>query len=226
MPLRALIFDVDGTLAETEEAHRRAFNEAFLSAGLEWVWDAELYEELLRTTGGKERIVAYQERSIPQARHLSSDDIIALHGEKTKRYTALLAEKRVGLRPGVDRLIGEARSRGLQLAIATTTSHPNVEALCRCCWGKPVRDCFGVVSAGDEVSEKKPDPEVYHLALDRLGLDADDCLAFEDSRNGLNAAKAAGLRVVATPSRYTLNEDLSTADWVIPDLENFQLPTG
>ncbi|MFN6980115.1 MAG: HAD-IA family hydrolase [Gemmobacter sp.] len=219
MTLAALIFDVDGTLAETEEAHRQAFNDAFADAGLPWHWSREDYRILLRTTGGKERIAAYQ-ASLADA-PLDGAAIAALHRAKTNRYTALIARGGLALRPGVAELVAAARARGLALAIATTTSEANVEALARACWGQHAGAVFDVIAAGDMVAAKKPAPDVYRLALDRLGLPAASCLAFEDSRNGLLAARGAGLRVVVTPGLYTAGEDFAGAAALLPDLSGF-----
>lgn len=216
----ALIFDVDGTLADTEELHRRAFNDTFAEAGLSWNWSRNNYRHLLKTTGGKERI----------ARHILeiggdpvAFDIPALHRAKTDRYTRLMAEGSLPLRAGVADLIDRARARGIRLAVATTTSRPNVDALALACFGRPAGQVFEVLVCGDEVANKKPAPDVYLLALDRLRLPAGACLAFEDSRNGLRAALGAGLRCIATPSDYSEGEDFTGAAKVLPDLSGFDL---
>lgn len=216
--LRALIFDVDGTLAETEELHRRAFNETFAAQGLGWRWNRGTYKRLLKTTGGKERIAAYRAET-----GAAAPDIAALHRAKTARYTDLMARGGLALRPGVAGLIARAGNAGLRLAIATTTSRPNVEALALACFGRPAALVFDVIAAGDEVAAKKPAPDVYRLALARLGLPAEACLAFEDSRNGLLSARAAGLRTVVTPSAYTGDEDFTGAWRVLPDLAGLEL---
>lgn len=217
--MRALIFDVDGTLAETEEAHRRAFNETFATEGLRWHWDRDTYAALLCTTGGKERIAAFVRDLRPAGPLPDADRIADLHRLKTARYAAILAQGGLGLRPGVAALIEAARAAGLRLAVATTTSRPNVEALTRCCWGLDAAAVFDVIAAGDEVAAKKPAPDVYALALDRLGLPADRCLALEDSRNGVLSALGAGLPVIVTPSVYTAGEDFSGARRVLQSLD-------
>ena len=221
MSLRALIFDVDGTLAETEEAHRQAFNEIFAEAGLAWHWTRDDYAWLLKTTGGKERMARYRSEvgSGP-----SDTEIAALHRAKTARYGEILARGDLALRPGVAELVASARAAGLKLAVATTTNLPNVEALTRACWGRAADDVFDVIAAGDQVAAKKPAPDVFLLALARLGLPAGAALAFEDSRNGLNSARAAGLEVLVTPSAYTADEDFAGARWVVPDLTRVNLP--
>lgn len=215
MRAAALVFDVDGTLAETEEVHRAAFNDAFRAAGLPWRWGVEDYRRLLTTTGGKERI----------ARHLreigaegAGIDIAALHADKTRRYGAMVAAGGLALRPGVARLIAAARAAGRPVAVATTTSRPNVEALARACFGQAAAEIFDVIAAGDEVAAKKPAPDVYLLALDRLGLAGGDCLAFEDSANGLAAARAAGLPCLVAPGLYTAHEAFEGAARIVADL--------
>jgi HAD superfamily hydrolase (TIGR01509 family) len=215
--LRALIFDVDGTLAETEEVHRAAFNAAFAEAGLPWSWTVENYRILLRTTGGKERIAAYlaAEPSLPR---LSVDQIAGLHRTKTAHYLRLMGEGAVALRPGVQALIDRARDRGVRLALCTTTTPANVEALSQAVWGTGAAQQFPVIVAGDEVAAKKPAPDAYVLALSRLGIGPEGAIAVEDSANGILAARAAGLRVAATPSIYSRDDDFGQATWVWPDL--------
>ena len=212
--LRALIFDVDGTLAETEELHRLAFNDCFAEAGLGWHWSRTDYHRLLKTTGGKERIARYvtEIRKDPE-----SFDIAALHAEKTRLYTRLMAKGGLSLRQGIADLIKDARLNGLTVAIATTTSRPNVEALALACFGRPAEAVFDVLACGDEVAAKKPAPDVYALALERMGLSAKDCVALEDSRNGLNSSRAAGIACIVSPSAYTAEEDFSGALRVVPE---------
>lgn len=223
MTLKALIFDVDGTLAETEEAHRAAFNRVFATWGLDWHWSQPLYRELLQTTGGKERIRAWQETLSEDALHLPDDEIARMHRQKTAIYTGILAEGGLELRPGVADLIGAARAAGLKIAVATTTNMPNVEALTRCCWNAEPYEVFDVIAAGDEVAAKKPAPDVFKLALDRLGLPPGVCVAFEDSLNGLISARGAGLSVVMTPSIYTDDQDFSQAQLITESLARLNL---
>ena len=210
--LKALIFDVDGTLAETEELHRRAFNETFAEAGLPWDWSQAAYKELLKTTGGKERMARHAgEIGIDPA----SLPIAELHRAKTARYVDLMARGEIALRPGIDALIREARAAGRKVGVATTTSFENVEALARAVWGKGALEVFDDVAAGDMVAAKKPAPDVYELALRQLGVAAADAVALEDSRNGLRSAKGAGLRCVISAGPYTADEDFSGADLVV-----------
>ncbi|WP_306006439.1 HAD-IA family hydrolase [Aquicoccus porphyridii] len=222
MTPKALIFDVDGTLAETEEAHREAFNRAFTEAGLDWNWSVEDYGRLLKTTGGKERMRRHRDEI--GADGPDDETIAALHLRKTELYAGILASGELVLRPGVADLIAAAAAAGVRLAVATTTNLPNVEALCRACWGRAASEVFEVIAAGDEVAAKKPAPDVFLLSLERLGLPAGDCIAFEDSLNGLRSARGAGLRVAVTPSAYTADETFAGAEWVLPDLLADHLP--
>ena len=199
--MKALIFDVDGTLAETEELHRAAFNAAFAGAGLSWVWDRATYGRLLTTTGGKERIRRYAEET-----RTVGIDAPTLHAAKTRAFVELMASGRITLRPGIGALLTEARARGLALAVATTTSPENVDALTQNALGFKACQIFDVIAAGDMVAAKKPAPDVYLLALRQLGLSARDAIAFEDSANGVRAARGAGLRVVLSRGIYTAHE--------------------
>ena len=213
----AIIFDVDGTLAETEELHRRAFNETFAEGGLDWHWSRDDYRRLLQTTGGKERIARHM-RDVGLAPQTVG--IPALHRAKTNRYTALVAQGHLKLRDGIADLIDEAHKARIPVAIATTTSRPNVDALCMATFGFPARDIFAVIACGDEVAAKKPAPDVYQLALARLGLLPRRAVAIEDSCNGLRAATAAGIDCIVTPSAYTKDEDFSGALCVVPSLSD------
>jgi beta-phosphoglucomutase-like phosphatase (HAD superfamily) len=217
---KALIFDVDGTLADTEEAHRRAFNRAFQRFGLPWHWDHEEYRRLLDVAGGKERLAAYIAGKPmlggETARWLAR--IPEIHAEKTRLYGAMVGGGALTLREGVLRLIDEALTAGCRLAIATTTSPENVDALLRSALGERGRELFAVVACGDEVPAKKPAPDIYRLALQRLGLGAADAVAFEDSEHGLAAARAAGVWTVVTPTYWTADGDFSGAGLVLPSL--------
>lgn len=216
--MSALIFDVDGTLVESEELHRSAFNEAFGTANLAWHWDTYRYKELLKVSGGKERLRAFiDEEEITLETPL--DELVErLHLTKTEFYAKAVRDGALALKPGVAELIEEARRRGVRLAIATTTSRDNVDALIQAAFGR--EGVFEVIACGDMVPAKKPAPDIYQLALDELGLPADECLAIEDSSNGLRSARAAGLRCVITPALYTADEDFAGADLVVADLSD------
>lgn len=226
MNLRALLLDVDGTLADTEETHRTAFNDAFRALGLPFDWSPEDYEALLRVTGGKERLRHFLDGlDIDSSERLRLKALVPrLHETKTARYAGLVAGGATGLRPGVARLLGEARAAGLALGIATTTTRANVEALLDAQLGREAIGWFAVLACGDDVASKKPAPDVYRLALSRLGISPDEAIAFEDSANGLAAAKAAGLFTVVTPCWWTRNEAFPGADLVLPHLGDPAMP--
>jgi HAD superfamily hydrolase (TIGR01509 family) len=219
--LKALLFDVDGTLADTErDGHRPAFNAAFREFGLDWDWDVSLYGELLAVTGGKERMKYYIERFRPDyEKPADFDELVAeLHKAKTRHYTELLAEGGIPLRPGVERLLREAREAGLILGVATTTTPENVTALLRHSLAEDGADWFAVIAAGDIVPAKKPAPDIYVWAMQQLGLRPGECLAFEDSENGIRASLGAGLKTVVTVNDYTIDHDFSGALAVLTDL--------
>jgi HAD superfamily hydrolase (TIGR01509 family) len=226
--IEALIFDVDGTLADTEEAHRQAFNEAFRAHGLDFCWSRELYRELLQVTGGKERLAAffYRARLTASERIRLSELIPRLHATKTSFYRESMERGRVPLRPGVRRLMAEARAAGVRLAIASTTSPDNVSALLEGALGYGALNEFSVIATGDAVPRKKPAPDIYLLALSRLGVTARRAVAFEDSAIGVAAAKAAGLLTVATPSDWTQGQDFTAADLVLSCLADPASPLG
>ncbi|MBK1720775.1 HAD family hydrolase [Thiocystis violacea] len=219
---KALIFDVDGTVADTErDGHRPAFNAAFAEAGLDWHWDPPLYGELLAVTGGKERIRFFMEREgIQLDLEQDADAFIAdLHRRKTRHYLAMLSEGAIPLRPGVLRLWREAREAGIRLAIATTTTPENVAELLAHVGERGLAGWFDVIAAGDVVPAKKPAPDIFQLALDRLGLAPSDCIAFEDSDNGARAALDAGLRaLVITTNAYTVGQDFGDAPLILDQL--------
>lgn len=219
--LAAVIFDVDGTLADTErDGHRPAFNAAFREAGLPWDWGVELYGELLAITGGKERIRHYMEKYAPSELDRSGLDewIAGLHKAKTRHFVALLERGEIPLRPGVARLIRELREANIKIAIATTTTPENVTALLKSTLGEDSPDWFEVIGAGDIVPAKKPAPDIYLWVLEQLGLTAQQCIALEDSENGMISALRAGLATVITVSDYTRLHDFTGAAVVLSDL--------
>ncbi len=213
--LRAVVFDLDGTLADTErDGHRVAFNEAFEAAGLPYRWDVEEYGRLLAITGGRRRLEHYLRdhgHEPAEAESLAAD----LHRDKTERFTALVRSGAVSARPGVRELVAELRAAGIATAVATTG---------RDAWVGPLLEqlfepeAFDVVVTGDDVSELKPDPEVYHMTLQRLGAPARHTVAVEDSALGLQAALRAELRCVVVPNDYTRDQDFTGAAAVLPDL--------
>lgn len=218
--LNALIFDVDGTLADTESAHLAAFNAAFAEVGLDWHWNEVLYTGLLDVAGGKERLLHYWHIVDPDEAGGSKvrETIDAVHAVKTRHYENMVGGGKLALRPGVLRLIREAQAAQMPMAIATTTTPANIDALLRTSLGSNWRKLFVAVCDASTCKNKKPAPDVYFAALEALALPAAECLAFEDSENGLRAARAAGIPTVITPSAYTAGQQFGEALLVLPHL--------
>lgn len=222
MALRALLWDVDGTLAETEhDGHLPAFNRAFEEAGLPWRWDAERYGALLEVTGGRERILhdLLQRADAPPAGPERDALVAQLHRRKNHWYAQAVADGAVRLRPGVTDLIEASRAHGCLQAIVTTTSRANVEALLSVHLGDGWRQGFAAVVCGEDVQHKKPDPEAHHRARRQLGLSAQACLAIEDAPAGARAALAEGIPVVVTRSRYFAGGEPTGVTAVGPGLD-------
>lgn len=217
--LQALLFDCDGTLAETErDGHRVAYNHAFRQAGLDHEWSTEFYGEMLQVAGGRERLTLFFDRvgwPVPAA---ARDALLSeLHQEKTRRFLEIMAQGDVHACAGVTELIDEAFAAGIPVAICSTSQVPAVEAVAEAVLGADRARRLRVF-AGDMVARKKPDPAVYLLATRELGVAAENCVVIEDSAIGLNAARDAGMACIVTPSHYTTHDDFRPATWVIPDL--------
>jgi HAD superfamily hydrolase (TIGR01509 family) len=218
--MKALIFDCDGVLVDTErDGHRVAFNQAFQHAGVDANWDVEYYGKLLKVAGGKERIRHHFEtRGWPSGAENDPDAFVArLHKSKTEIFMEIIATGKLPLRPGIVRIVDEAITAGVRLGVCTT-SNPNSVSGVLDLMGPQRKAQFEFVLAGDVVSRKKPDPEIYEMAKSELGLPAADCLVIEDSRNGMLAALGADLACLITTSTYTREEDFSGAALVIAEL--------
>jgi len=216
--LKALLFDVDGTLADTErDGHRVAFNHAFAESGLDWEWSEELYGKLLAVTGGKERIRYYLDNFNTDFECPAQEEefIAGLHQAKTRHYVQMLAEGMIPLRPGVKRLINEARMAGMRLAVATTTTPENVSALLENAMDPDAMSWFEVIAAGDIVPAKKPAPDIYVYAMEKMGLTSDECIAFEDSHNGIRSSMGASLKTIIAVNGYTQEDDFTGAAIVL-----------
>jgi HAD superfamily hydrolase (TIGR01509 family) len=224
--IKALIFDVDGTLADTEEAHREAFNSAFAEHRLDWHWSTSDYARWLAVAGGRERLAAFvaslrvsiEERAALAAR------IPAIHRTKSEHYARLVHQGRVPLRAGIKRLLKEAESAGVALAIASTTTRENIDALLGAHFGGRASERFSVIGAGDAVAQKKPAPDIYRFVLRELGESSADCVAVEDSVQGLASAQCAGLFTVITPSDWTCGADFSGADLLLTSWDSCDRP--
>ena len=218
--IKALIFDCDGVLVDTErDAHRVGFNRAFAEMGIDAEWDVELYGKLLLIAGGKERMRAYFDEygwpegaDTPEAK---DELIVALHKTKTEITAGLVSS--LPVRPGILRIIDEAIAAGVKLGVCTTSNPRFIDAVLDL-FGPERKAAFDFVHAGDVVAKKKPAPDIYLLALETLRLPANDCMVVEDSRNGLLAARGAGLPTLITTSTYTVEEDFTGAIKVVPEL--------
>jgi HAD superfamily hydrolase (TIGR01509 family) len=218
--VKALIFDCDGVIVDTErDGHRVAFNAAFASLGLGVRWDVDLYGELLAVTGGKERMRHYFEtRGWPEPAGDHAALVQRLHERKTELFMRVIEEGRLPLRTGVARIVDEAIAAGVLLAVCSTSNEKAVTLILDRMLGASRVRAFAAVLAGDVVSRKKPDPEIYLLACRTLGAQAAECVVIEDSRNGLLAAKGAGMRCLVTKSGYTASEKFGEADAVVDEL--------
>jgi HAD superfamily hydrolase (TIGR01509 family) len=214
--IKAVFFDQDGVIIDTErDGHRVAFNQTFKDFGFDFEWDEDYYHELLQIAGGKERM----------KQHLNTkgfgkeidpgevDDLIQrMHKHKTAAFVELIESGQLPLRPGIKRFMKEINDKGLVLGVCTTSNEKAANAVAK---GVLADIKFDFVLAGDIVSKKKPDPEIYNLALEKSGLRPEECLVIEDSRNGVLAARAAGMFVIATTNPYTEKEDLSDAHIIV-----------
>ena len=219
--MKALIFDCDGVLVDTErDGHRVAFNKTFANMGYGVEWSVELYGELLSISGGKERMKHYfNQEGWPDGVSDKDQLILDLHKMKTDMFMQIIESGELALRPGVARLIDEAIADGnVLLAICSTSNERSVNLIAEKLLGSQRKAKFSAILAGDVVSKKKPDPEIYNLAVKRLAVKPDECVVVEDTRNGLLAAKAAGMKCAITTNGYTEKEDFSEADLVVPEL--------
>ncbi len=218
--MRALIFDCDGVLADTErDGHRVAFNRAFAQKGLDIEWGVDRYGELLKVSGGKERMRHFFEQCGWPVGAMDRDAYIKeLHALKTAIYMEIVETGQLPARPGVCRLVDEATADGMTLAVCSTSNERAVNAVVETLLGPGRKARFAAILAGDVVLKKKPDPEIYDLAGDRLGLKPGECMVVEDSRNGLLAARAARMHCIITTNGYTAKEGFSEADAVFPEL--------
>ena len=214
--IKGFFFDQDGVIIDTErDGHRVAFNKTFMEFGFDFEWDVETYHRLLRIGGGKERMLHYLHETgfgKPVASDEEEDLIKALHKRKTDMFVELLESGALPLRPGVRRFMSEVNQMAMTLGICTTSNERAAKAVSESILADIA---FDFVLAGDIVSKKKPDPEIYLLALEKSGLKPEECVVIEDSNNGARAAKQAGMHVVATVNPYTESEDLSMADIVV-----------
>ncbi|MCA0304201.1 MAG: HAD-IA family hydrolase [Proteobacteria bacterium] len=223
--LRALLFDVDGTIADTEELHRLCYNQAFVRSGVDWQWDRALYTELLMVSGGIDRLHAYVDRLAPDPAERDRLRVLIpfIHRTKSQEYARRLEEGQVQIRPGVIALMEEATAAGVAIGCVSSSNWDNVGTLL----GKVFRSAEAIRIdsrvGGEMVPRRKPAPDVYELLVRMMRVPADACVAVEDSPNGVASARAAGVRVLATPSQWTAGQDFSSANRVLPSLEGVRL---
>jgi HAD superfamily hydrolase (TIGR01509 family) len=226
MKTRALIFDVDSTLVDTEELHRRAFNQVFMNYNLDWEWTPGLYTDLLHYSGGVDRLFAYVQRSGMTASEKAylTEIVPMLHREKTQIYTELVHGTAVRARTGAARLIAEALDFDLKVALVATSAFGDVRGLAQATLGEKIASALDPIVCVDHVAHKKPAPDLYRLAVNQLRIPAEACVAFEDSANGLAAARQASLFTIVTPSRWTASQDFQGADLMLSTLGDIDAP--
>jgi len=224
--LKTLIFDVDGTLVDTEEVHRQAFNLAFLDFDLDWQWTPHLYTELLAISGGRERIHSYATRLGQSAKKTNNfnEFVLRVHQRKSAHYAGLISSGEVPLRPGIKRLLNEALEQNIKLAIATSTSMVNVKTLLDNRLSRDWTSWFEVIATADTIAKKKPSPDVYHFVLNVLGEKPQHCVAIEDTESGNTAALQAGLTTVITLHALTCGSKFPGASLVVDHLGEPGLP--
>ena len=226
MALKAIIFDVDGTLGETEQVHREAFNAAFRAEDLDWNWSTELFREISEIPGGRERLRHYVENYHPECveRFEKEDLFLKVHRQKTRLFGRLLEDSGTSLRTGVGRLITDARSSGILLGVCTTSQLETFEILVINALGFEAISWFKAVVSGKDVRKRKPDPEGYVEVLRKLRINADEAVVIEDSPQGVQAARAAGIKVIAAPSESTREKEFAGAEIVLSDLGEPGMP--
>lgn len=227
--MKALIFDCDGVIAETErDGHRVSFNRAFKEMGIDAQWSIDEYKELLKTSGGKERMKVWfgSHNSALPGKNIDDELIRSLHKRKTEIFMEMGRNGELPVRPGIKRIINEAHEKGLLLAVCSTSNEKSVETLIKSAVGEKEFLYFDVILAGDIVKKKKPAPDIYDMAKKRLGLKAEECFVVEDNRNGLMAARNAGMYCVVTVSFYSRDEDLKEADLLVSSLGDPEIPVS
>ncbi len=226
MALQALLFDLDGTLADTERlGHRPAYNRAFRKLGLPFRWGPKLYRRLLKKPGGQERLLHYLDRYQPELGEQAPVAEVdprawarSVHRLKSRYFRSMLRHGKIPLRPGVARLLREARKAGLRIAIVTSASRATLDPVLEHSLGTDLVREIELVICGDEVEHKKPAPDLYLQALARMDLAANNCVAIEDSELGLASATTAGIRTVITTNHDTAHQEFSRASLVLDNL--------
>ena len=226
MKLSAVLFDVDGTIAETEEYHRKSFNESFKEFNLDWFWDEAIYKELINVGGGKERIMYHIKRAWPEMLNYKnlSKYIDSIHKIKNEIFEDFMKDMVIKPRKGVIRLINELKERKIRLAIVSSSSESNILNLFNNALKININEKFDIIAHGDITKNKKPSPEIYEWTLEKMRLPPQSCLAIEDSPRGMESALRANINVVVTPSILTSGEKFDGAKLVVSDLGEFDEP--
>ncbi len=220
--LKAVIFGAIGTIAETSDLQRQAFNAAFAEAGLDWNWDIPTYHELLNTNGGQNRIRAYRDAD-PARASVTTEAIAKLHKSKTEHFVDLLANTPLSPRPGVVELMETCQKANIQVAFCTSTSQENVEGIRDALAELLPFDRFATIATLDKIDRPKPAPDAYIYCLQQLGINADEAIAIEDTPVSITAAKTAGLTTIATPGAAFCDRDFYDANLILPDLTNLTI---
>ena len=220
MLLSAVLFDVDGTIAETEDLHRISFNEAFKEFNLDWYWDEPIYKELINIGSGEKRIEYYIKRAWPEMLDYKnlSKYIDSIHKVKNEIFEDFILESEIEMRPGVMRLINELKEKNIRMAIVSSTSENNLITLFERGLGVDPKSTFDLIAHGDCTKNKRPSPEIYEWILERLRLPSQSCIAIEDSLRGVESAKNSNVNVLVTPSIFTKDENFSDTKLVVSDL--------
>ena len=220
MELSAVLFDLDGTVAETEDLHRKSFNESFREFSLDWFWDEAIYKELINIGGGKERIMYHIKKAWPEMLNYKnlSNYINSIHKVKNEIYEDYIIESKIETRTGIIRLMNGLKEKDVKIGIVSSTSEVNLMNLFKKGLKINPTKKFDLIAHGDCTKLKKPSPEIYEWALEKLQLPAEGCIAIEDSPKGLESAKGASLKTLITPSNFTKNENFKLADLVVSDL--------
>ena len=226
MELSAVFFDVDGTISETENYHRKAFNEAFKEFNLDWFWDEAIYKELINIGGGKERLMYHIKKAWPEMLGYKnlSNYIDSIHKIKNEIYEDYIKESTIEARPGVLRLIEELKKNKIKVALVSSTSEINLKNLFNQGLKINPSECFDLIAHGDCTKLKKPSPEIYQWTLEKFQLPPNACVAIEDSPRGLESASGANIKTLVTPSKLTLDEDFGGANLVLSDLGEPEKP--
>ena len=226
MKLSAVLFDVDGTIAETEEYHRKSFNESFKEFNLDWFWDEAIYKELINVGGGKERIMYHIKRAWPEMLNYKnlSKYIDSIHKIKNEIFEDFMKDMVIKPRKGVIRLINELKERKIRLAIVSSSSESNILNLFNNALKININEKFDIIAHGDITKNKKPSPEIYEWTLEKMRLPPQSCLAIEDSPRGMESALRANINVIVTPSILTSGEKFDGAKLVVSDLGEFDEP--